>query len=220
MNLPRFLYHSALLALLAGSTGPALPGQPSPATPPAADQDVFNPGFAPSAPPAQPPTGVPPPPPDFRPPAGPPPNRGQNPGGQPRMGPRGGNEAGEDWMILERFLHMSPDKIAKMRAFLDKLESMTPEQKAELVAQFREMRRMSETRRQALLEQMKQLSPEERAGAMRHFFNLSPEARAAEQEKIRQMSPEERTAYLRELRRQHQATPRAPAATPGETPPQ
>jgi len=159
-----------------------------------------------SPPPSGPPTMVPPPPPDIKPPALPPdmrPPRFEREG-MPKAGPEMDESGRNEMAMIERFLSMPPETLAKIRRTLERIEAMSTEEKEQLLERVRDFRRMDEKRRRDLMSQFRGMDRGQGRVLARHLFSMPAEDREAEIKKIRAMEPDERRAYMQALRDEFQ----------------
>lgn len=102
---------------------------------------------------------------------------------------------GEPLAVLERLLNASPDKLARLRELIIKIENMSPEDKAQMRERIEQFHELNGTQRRGAMRRMEHIPPQDRRVLMRHWLRLPPEQARAERQRLLQMSPEERRAY-------------------------
>ncbi len=115
---------------------------------------------------------------------------------------------------LERFLRLSPEKLAEMRRTIQTIEKMNPEERDALRRRLEEYKNLHQNMRQRLKGTLGDIPPGDLRYLRRHFFLLNPEQRKAEHNKINGMTPEKRRAYylevIEQMRRKHSEKRRVP----------
>lgn len=101
--------------------------------------------------------------------------------------------------VMERLLTLPPEKLAEMRQAIERIEAMSDAEKAELLAQIREIRQMQAPERRKIMERMRMESPEEREIIRRYWMSLSRDDAMALRQKIRTMTPEARQAFREKI---------------------
>ncbi len=97
--------------------------------------------------------------------------------------------------VLEKYLSMSPEKLARIRGVIERIEQMSPEEKAEMRARIHEMRAMDPDRRQRYMKYQEEISWEDHMILRQYFGSLSREERRAMREALRDMNEDERRAH-------------------------
>lgn len=108
---------------------------------------------------------------------------------------------------LERFLKLSPEKLAEMRRTIETIEKMSPEERDAMRHRLEEYKNLHPNMRQRLRKSLGDVPPGSHRFLRRHFFLLTSENRKAEHNKINKMTPEKRRAYymevIEQMRRKH-----------------
>jgi len=109
-------------------------------------------------------------------------------------------EEGHKLEMLERFLDMPPERLAQIRETIERVESMSDEEKERMRDQIAEYREMHQNKRRKLLEAFERVPKEEREEMRDYWNSLSPEERKEQRQKLREMSPEERKEWRKNLK--------------------
>jgi hypothetical protein len=144
------------------------------------------------------------------------------------------NRPGAETRLLQQLLHMEDQQLTNLRQTIERIEQMTPEEKAQLRGRIGTIRKMPPEKVDAMRKQYKAIPKEQRQAMRQRWLELSPEQRAEWRGKLRDMSHEERTAAFQQQgflpppphrdkkgpRPAHRSTPpaqaeRAPQRAPG-----
>ena len=104
-----------------------------------------------------------------------------------------------DLRILEQFLSLSDDDLARIQALIQKIRDMSPEEKEAYKAKVREFHRMDPGKRSAIRKGWGRVSEEMRRGWMEMMHGLPDEERMRIHNQMLEMGPEERIAYREKL---------------------
>lgn len=102
----------------------------------------------------------------------------------------------EETRLLQHLLEMDDQGLADLRATIERIEKMSPEEKKQIKQRIGKMRKMDPQRVEALREKYKAIPPEDRKAMHERWSNLSSEERDAWRKKLTKMSHEERSAIF------------------------
>lgn len=109
--------------------------------------------------------------------------------------------------MLERFLDMSPERLAGMRETIERIEAMSPEERALMRERLAQYRQLHEAERQRFMEAFRRLPAHQQCRLRDYWQNLSPEQRQQQRQQLRQMSPEERQQWRSSVLKKTEGTP-------------
>ncbi|WP_309385554.1 DUF3106 domain-containing protein [Cerasicoccus frondis] len=108
----------------------------------------------------------------------------------------------EQLYALQRFLEMPPEQLAKIRQTIERVETMSDEEKAAIRAKIEAFRNLQEDKIQKFRDTHRMwsdLKPEDRRLLHRYVMSLPREEAEAIRESISQMSPEQQQAAFQAL---------------------
>ncbi|MGJ8652479.1 MAG: DUF3106 domain-containing protein [Opitutaceae bacterium] len=103
---------------------------------------------------------------------------------------------GQEARLLQDLLDMDDQGLANLRATIQRIEKMSPEEKAQIKQRIGKMRNMDPERVEAMREKYKSIPPEQRKAMHERWSKLTSEERDAWREKLTNMSHEERSAVF------------------------
>lgn len=106
---------------------------------------------------------------------------------------------GDSLDVVERFLEMSPERLAMIRTLIERLEQMTPEEREAMQIRIASYRAMTRERRAHMMEEFQQVPVPDRLLLRMYWRSLPREVAEAEREKLHSMPREDRDAYRNEL---------------------
>jgi len=100
--------------------------------------------------------------------------------------------------MLMHLLKMDDSELMKLRQTVERIEAMSPEERADMRERLGKLQEMDAERRQALRERFEAIPPEKREAMRRRWMEMSPMERREWRQKLRNMSPEERAQAMEE----------------------
>ena len=100
--------------------------------------------------------------------------------------------------MLMHLLKMDDAELMKLRQTVERIEIMTPQERANMRERLGKLQQMSPERRQALRERFRAIPPEKRAAMRQRWLDMSREERREMRQQLRNMSPEERAEAMEE----------------------
>ena len=101
--------------------------------------------------------------------------------------------------MLDQFLRLPPEKLQLIRQTIEKIESMSPDEKESLRNQLQAFKRLHPRQQEDIRKRFDRIPSEDRAIMRQHWLQMTTEERVAERRKVQQMSPEERHQYHRDI---------------------
>lgn len=109
------------------------------------------------------------------------------------------NESMHQLIMIERFLDMPPERLAEIRATLERVEAMSPEEKDAMRKRIAEFRRLPPEKRHKISQALENIPEAERRKIHAYWKSMSPEERRKKREAFQNMSPEERAAWREKI---------------------
>ena len=106
--------------------------------------------------------------------------------------------AGAETRLLQQLLHMEDQQLANLRQTVERIEQMTPEEKAQLRGHIGTIRKMPPETVDAMRKQYQAIPKEQRQAMRQRWLQMSAEERAEWRRKLRDMSPVERNAAFKQ----------------------
>lgn len=101
--------------------------------------------------------------------------------------------------LLDQFLSLPTDQLARIRRMVEQLERMTPEERHQLRTRLAEFRRLQPVLKRELTANIETVPPADRELLRQRWLQMSAEARKEESERIASMQENERKSYYRDL---------------------
>ncbi|MDX2110182.1 MAG: DUF3106 domain-containing protein [Verrucomicrobiota bacterium] len=117
----------------------------------------------------------------------------------PTMAPPDIGQLRERLELLNEFLALPPEKLARIRQTVESIEKMSPEEREKLSKAVGQFFKMHPDQQQSLARRFEKLTPADRELIREHWLKLSPQERDAERQRLQQLTPSERTAFELEL---------------------
>lgn len=105
---------------------------------------------------------------------------------------KGGNGGERESRMLLHLLHMDDAELMKLRQTVERIEAMSPEERAQMRERLGKLQEMDPERRQALRERFQAIPKEAREAMRQRWMDMSPQEHREWRQKLREMSPEER----------------------------
>ncbi|MFU8847705.1 MAG: DUF3106 domain-containing protein [Opitutales bacterium] len=99
---------------------------------------------------------------------------------------------GRESRMLMHLLKMDGAELQRLRETVERIEAMSPEERANMRERLGKLQKMDPERRKALCERYQSMPKEKREAMRQRWMEMSPEERSEWREKLRSMSPEER----------------------------
>ncbi len=114
-----------------------------------------------------------------------------------------GMHADERVMLLKRMMDLPPERLEMLQTTIRRIQSLSPEEKANLRKRLDSFGRMSGQEQRRLLETFRDDERKRWADFQRRHKHLPPDQRKREQSRIHLLPPHERRAYFEKLRRKN-----------------
>ncbi len=113
-------------------------------------------------------------------------------------GPSGPNkQAGESRMLMH-LLKMDDAELGKLRETVERIEAMSPEERARKRQQLKQLRQMDPGKRERLRQHFQSISEDQRREMRQRWNEMSPEERRAWRMKLRGMNPKGRAKAIQD----------------------
>lgn len=106
---------------------------------------------------------------------------------------------GRHLAALEHFLTMPPEKLARIRKTIERIEAMDEAEKEALLANIREFREKNPDREAGLLRQFQRMPLEERMLLRRYFLSIPPEKAMQLRRRLMRADSEQRQIIVEEI---------------------
>lgn len=105
----------------------------------------------------------------------------------------------EDIQTIRRILELPPERLARMRSAIEKMERMSPESRREFAAHLARYEAATPEERHKLMKEMRERGGFGPRVLEHHFKTLTPEEAKAERARIQALTPEQRMEFIRKL---------------------
>lgn len=105
----------------------------------------------------------------------------------------------EEIQTIRKILELPPERLARMRSAIEKMERMSPESRREFAANLARYETATPEERHKIMKEMRERGGFGSRVLEHHFKTLSPEEAKAERARIQALTPEQRMEFLRKL---------------------
>ena len=105
----------------------------------------------------------------------------------------------EDIQTIRKILELPPERLARIRSAIEKMERMSPETRREFAANLAKYEAATPEERHKLMKEMRERGGFGARVLEHHFKTLSPEEAKAERARIQALTPEQRMEFIRKL---------------------
>ena len=113
--------------------------------------------------------------------------------------PSDNEPSAEELQTIRKILELPPERLARVRAALERLERMPPEARKEYAASLEKLESASPDDRRKMFKDIREKAGFNGRVLERYLKSLPPEKAKEENARIRAMSPEKRTEFLHSL---------------------
>ena len=111
----------------------------------------------------------------------------------------------EDIQTIRKILELPPERLARIRSAIEKMERMSPESRREFAANLTKYEAATPEERHKLMKEMRERGGFGARVLEHHFKTLSPEEAKDERARIQALTPEQRMEFIRKLAEKHGA---------------
>jgi hypothetical protein len=105
----------------------------------------------------------------------------------------------EEIQTIRKILELPPERLARIRAAIEKMERMSPESRREFAANLAKYESATPEGRHKLMKEMRERGGFGARVLEHHFKTLSPEEAKAERARLQALTPELRMEFIRKL---------------------
>jgi len=105
----------------------------------------------------------------------------------------------EEIQTIRKILELPPERLARMRSAIEKMERMSPESRRDFAANLAKYESATPEERHKLMKEMRERGGFGARVLEHHFKTLSPEEAKAERARIQSLTPEQRMEFIRKL---------------------
>ncbi len=105
----------------------------------------------------------------------------------------------EDIQTIRKILELPPERLARMRSAIEKMERMSPESRHEFAANLAKYETATTEERRKIMKEMRERGGYGSRVLEHHFKMLTPEEANAERARIQALTPEQRMEFIRKL---------------------
>lgn len=105
----------------------------------------------------------------------------------------------EEIQTIRRILELPPERLARMRSAIEKVERMSPDSRREFAANLARYEAASPEERHKIMREMRERGGFGARILEHHFKTLSPEEAKAERARIQALTPEQRMEFIHKL---------------------
>jgi len=118
---------------------------------------------------------------------------------QPSARPPEAEPSVEDIQTIRRILELPPERLARIRSAIEKMERMSPESRREFAANLAKYETATPEERHKIMKEMRERGGFGSRVLEHHFKTLSPAEAKAERTRIQSLTTEQRMEFLRKL---------------------
>lgn len=122
----------------------------------------------------------------------------------------------EEIQTIRRILELPPERLARMRSAIEKMERMSPESRREFAANLAKYESASPEERHKIMKEMRERGGFSARVLEHHFKTLSPEEAKAERARLQALTPEQRMEFVRKLAEKYGPEVAKEKGKPGE----
>ncbi len=105
----------------------------------------------------------------------------------------------EEIQTIRKIVELPPERLARMRSAIEKMERMSPESRREFAANLAKYETATPEERHKIMKEMRERGGLGARVLEHHFKTLSPEEAKAERARIQALTPEQRMEFVRKL---------------------
>ncbi len=105
----------------------------------------------------------------------------------------------EEIQTIRKILELPPERLARMRSAIEKMERMSPESRREFAANLAKYESATPEERHKLMKEMRERGGFASRVLEHHFKTLTPEEAKAERARLQALTPEQRMDFIRKL---------------------
>jgi len=109
----------------------------------------------------------------------------------------------EDIQTIRRILELPPERLARIRSAIEKMERMSPESRRDFAANLAKYETATPEERHKMMKEMRERGGFGSRVLEHHFKTLTPEEAKAERARIQALTPEQRMEFIRKLAEKH-----------------
>jgi hypothetical protein len=122
---------------------------------------------------------------------------------QPSGRPPEAEPSVEDIQTIRRILELPPERLARIRSAIEKMERMSPESRREFAANLAKYESATPEERHKIMKEMRERGGFGSRVLEYHFKTLTPEEAKAERARLQALTPEQRMEFIRKLAEKH-----------------
>ena len=125
----------------------------------------------------------------------------------------------EEIQTIRKILELSPERLARMRSSIEKMERMSPESRRDFAAKLAKYETATTEERHKIMKEMRERGGYGSRVLEHHFKMLTPDEVKTERARIQALTPEQRMEFIRKLAEQYgpEFAKDKEKAKPGET---
>ena len=109
----------------------------------------------------------------------------------------------EEIQTIRKILELPPERLARMRSSIEKMERMSPESRRDFAAKLAKYETATVEERHKIMKEMRERGGFGSRVLEHHFKMLTPEEAKAERARIQALTPEQRMEFIRKLAEQY-----------------
>ena len=109
----------------------------------------------------------------------------------------------EEIQTIRKILELPPERLARMRSAIEKMERMSPESRRDFAANLAKYETATTEERHKIMKEMRERGGFGARVLEHHFKMLTPEEAKAERARIQALTPEQRMEFIRKLAEQY-----------------
>ena len=109
----------------------------------------------------------------------------------------------EEIQTIRKILELPPERLARMRSSIEKMERMSPESRRDFAAKLAKYERATTEERHKIMKEMRERGGFGSRVLEHHFKMLTPEETKTERARIQALTPEQRMEFIRKLAEQY-----------------
>ncbi len=109
----------------------------------------------------------------------------------------------EEIQTIRKILELPPERLARMRSSIEKMERMSPESRRDFAAKLAKYERATTEERHKIMKEMRERGGFGSRVLEHHFKMLTPEEAKVERARIQALTPEQRMEFIRKLAEQY-----------------
>lgn len=109
----------------------------------------------------------------------------------------------EEIQTIRKILELPPERLARMRSSIEKMERMSPESRRDFAAKLAKYEAATTEERHKIMKEMRERGGYGSRVLEHHFKMLTPEEAKAERARIQALTPEQRMEFIRKLAEQY-----------------